>query len=151
MEFKTRFNPARVQGTFNNSPSETSQEFKDDCDIYKIVGKFSDVYGDVMDPANFVYSDYDVDEDFQFWQDKIVKVKEDFYRLSVDQRAYFGHNVASFHAFCQDKSNFFDGVKLGIFEPNRDDFGNILADEYQKEPGMKPPVSPTPVPESEKI
>lgn len=151
MEFKTRFNPAKVTGTFNNSPSMTSQEFKDDCDIYKIVSRFSDVYSDAMDPANFVYSDYDVDEDFQYWQDKIVEVKTQFYNLSADQRAYFGHNVASFHAFCQDKANYYDGVKLGIFEPNRDEYGNIYPDEYQKAPGMKPPVEvpPAEVPPAE--
>lgn len=127
-------------GTINDEKSMTSQEFKQDTDLYYIISRFSEAYADRMNPENFVFSDFDRDEDFQYWQNKIVETKNQFYGLTAKQREFFGQDVARFHAFISDVDNFAQGVELGIFEPNRDDFGNILSAEYQLRPGMKPPV-----------
>lgn len=146
VKIRSRYNLGEVQaGTVNSEPSMTSQEFKQDTDIYWILSRFTEAYADKMNPENFVYSDWDKNEDFEYWQNKIVEVKEQFYGLTVKQRAHFGNSIAEFHKFCGDINNFYEGVKLGIFEPNRDDFGNVLPDDYQRKPGMTMPV-PEPIP-----
>lgn len=146
MKIRSRYNLGDVPlGTVNEEPSMTSQEFKQDTDIYYILNRFSDVYGEAMNPANFVYADYDKDEDYEYWQNKINETRTQFYNLSAEQRARFHHNVAHFHKFIQNSENFRQGVEWGIFEPNRDEYGNVLPYQYQEYPGQKyePPKAET--------
>lgn len=118
--------------TINNKPSMTSQEFKNDTNIYSILRKYGinadmstaadwKTLYDVVPGANpdtFVYTDYDKDLDYQYYQDRILKVKNDFLALPSSVRQLFGHDVAAFHKFVSDPSNYDTCVNLGIL-PNK--------------------------------
>lgn len=114
--------------TLNNKPSDAAQEFKNDTNIYWLLKRYginsdlttmadwNNLYNTVpgTSPDSFVFTDYDKEEDFQFYQDRILKIKNDFLALPSYIRQIFGHDVGAYHAFVADPANYDACVRMGI-------------------------------------
>lgn len=123
MKFRTRYerfglNP--VVDCFD--PSLTKQAMKDECDINKIVARFtkSGVLPDLKD--NPMYGDFSDSVSYFDALQLVITAQDQFNGLSADVRARFGNDPAQFLAFAEDPSNQEEMVRLGLATV-RDDGG----------------------------
>lgn len=108
----------RVQKFFSK-PSLTQQNFRDSCNINKIIKRYASQTGvDPMslDPNSFggLYGDF---TDVPVLRDALDKVKQAevfFDALPWKIRDMFGHSVVKLTEFCQDPANESKLVDLGL-------------------------------------
>lgn len=126
--------------------SLTSQEFAEANDIYRLLALHTSI------PVSVNYGVEDsVEENYEYWQNKVAELQDCFYNLSVEERAKFGHSVEAFYKYMSDPNNYEDGVKRGIFEEELYergtdgelyDFGEV-PEEFKV--GYVPPVKTDPI------
>lgn len=120
--FYTNYNPAPKRGSWNNGPSKTLQQFKDEADINVLIGRYMRTgfyYNPMQTPTQKrmpQFGDYSALGDFQEQQQRILDVYDDFARLPAKVRERFGNNPALFVEFAGDPANTEECIKLGIFE-----------------------------------
>lgn len=103
-------------------PSRVCKEFQADCDIDKILRKYAaSGTSPFSTEEQNTYTSHDVNQDYQYWQNQIIKTKEDFMRLSAENRAHFKHDPSKFLLYMQDPDNYQDGVNRGIFIPPKEE------------------------------
>jgi phage internal scaffolding protein len=124
--------------TINNEPSMTRQEFKDELDRNNIINKYIP-YNQLPDPRNQVYADLSDLPDFLEAAQTVAKAEQAFASLPSNLRTRFQNDPTKLLAFVQDKSNYDEGVKLGLFEPP----------QPTPTPQPSPQPTPTPTPKSE--
>lgn len=109
MEFHTVYRPAKVPGTVNDSPSETRQEFKDECDINLLVARFEKT-GSFYNPLSPMKGEVRVPEfldcsnlpDFLDAQKLIATANEQFAALPAVVRSACNNDPAALLAALND-------------------------------------------------
>lgn len=103
--------------TINNEPSRTQQQFKDDCDVNKIIAKYRTT-GEFnhLTRKNGIYADVSNITDYQDSLNKVLSAQAAFAALPSNIRTKFGNDPSQLLNFLQDPNNYDEGVELGLFE-----------------------------------
>lgn len=118
--------------TYNELPSLTRQEFKDDCDINFILAKFENQqFEDIVtrNPQQPRFENFIGIPDFDESLNQIINAQNAFEELPAKLRDRFDNKPAKLLQFMQDPMNREEGIRLGLFEP-----------EMQPEPEFIPTV-----------
>ena len=116
-EIRDRYSPrVRVQTDFL-LPSRTQQHFKDECDIDRILHKYSQT-GFLVDPftprRDPLFGDFSESVSFMEAQNRIARVREAFDSLPSQIRDRFANDPYRLLAWCEDPANAEEAVKLGL-------------------------------------
>ena len=118
-EFKTIYNYKQMDGVRNNSPSLTQQQFKDECDINKIMDRYLRT-GVLSDPLQNrgtpKYGDYADIGDYMDHMNKVVEAIEMFEALPASIRKRFNNNPGELIDFVMDENNRTEAEFLGLIE-----------------------------------
>jgi len=112
----------RVQKFFNK-PSLTRQEFRDECDLGKVVKRFAKTpegrlaIQQAQGAAGGEYGDFANVPDFRTSRDIVLRAEKAFMRLPAKLRARFQHDTAGFLDFMQDPKNLEEIRALGLAKP----------------------------------
>lgn len=113
----SRYSRIRPDGmSFEGHPSMTKQEFKNDCDINRIMAKYK-VTG-VLPVGMGIgrYGDFSGVEDFQQAQEIIIQAETQFAALPSAVRDRFDNSPLKLLEFIADKSNLAEAKKLGLLK-----------------------------------
>ena len=117
--FKTIYNYKQNDGVKFNTPSMTQQQFKDECDINKIMDRYLRT-GILSDPLNTrgpgTYADFTEMGDYMENMNKVVEAREMFESLPAKVRERFANNPANMIEFVLDSSNKDEAIKLGLLK-----------------------------------
>ena len=116
-EIRSRYSPrVRVQFDFFE-PSRTQQHFKDECDIDRILKKYSQT-GFLVDPLaprrKPLFGDFSESVSFMEAQNRIARVREAFDSLPSQIRDRFANDPYRLLAWLEDPANAEEAVKLGL-------------------------------------
>ena len=118
-EFKTIYNYKQMDGVRNNSPSLTQQQFKDECDINKIMDRYLRT-GVLSDPLQNrgtpKYGDYADIGDYMDHMNKVVEANEMFEALPASIRKRFNNNPGELIDFVMNDDNRAEAEFLGLIE-----------------------------------
>lgn len=112
----------RVMYHFDD-PSLTRQEFKDECDLAKIIARFSSTpegLEQLQMAQGFVQSRFEDVSDIPDYQTALMQVKaadEAFMRLPALVRTRFDNDPALFLDFVDDPKNFEELRTMGLVKP----------------------------------
>lgn len=119
MKFKTIYNYKSPKGIVNNGASMTQSQFKDECDINKIMDRYFRT-GCLSDPLNQLkpgtYGDFSEMGDYMENMNKIVQAREMFDALPSKVRERFGNNPGVMIEFVMDPDNREEAKKLGLLK-----------------------------------
>lgn len=96
--------------------SETQQNFRDDCNINKMIARFKKgetPLGNAIAPK---YGDFSTHLDFHKMQNQIVEAKQQFMALPAKIRGRFSNSPEKLIQFLSDEKNLDEAIKLGIVE-----------------------------------
>ena len=117
MKFKTIYNYKSPKGIVNKAASMTQAQFKDECDINKIMDRYFRT-GCLSDPLNQMkpgtYGDFSEMGDYMENMNKIVQAREMFDALPSRVRERFGNNPGAMIDFVMDPNNREEAKKLGL-------------------------------------
>lgn len=119
-EIRSRYSP-RVRVKFDFvQPSRTQQHFKDECDIDRILKKYS-ATGFLVDPLaprrDPLFGDFSESMSFMEAQNRIARVREAFDSLPSQIRDRFANDPYKLLAWCEDPANEEEAIKLGLLTP----------------------------------
>lgn len=98
--------------------TKTQQQFKDQCDVNKIVAKYKTTgHWLHLTSKKGVYADVSQVSDYHESLNKIQSAQAAFAALPAELRLRFNNDPGKLLEFIQDPKNYDEGVKLGIFEP----------------------------------
>lgn len=124
-------------GSVPEGESMTQQQFKDSCDINKLIarhaqtGFYYDPFKDMqLNSRQAMYGDFSDVLDYRSSLDAVNRVQEAFMELSAEIRHRFEHDPAKFLEFIMDPSNAEEARKIGLYVP-----------EVESEPVKSSPVS----------
>lgn len=117
VKIRSRFS-ARVRVPFTcEDESRTQQHFKDECDIDRILKKYS-ATGFLVDPLtprrDPLFGDFSESMSFMEAQTRIARVREAFDSLPSQIRDRFGNDPFRLLSWCEDPENAEEAVKLGL-------------------------------------
>lgn len=98
--------------SFDITEDATHQEFKDECDINRIMKKYNGVVPGAVAPPSFV--DVSNVGDFLAVNIKMKEVEEDFMSLPATVRERFKNSPIALLEFVSDKANRDEAIKLGL-------------------------------------
>lgn len=115
--FYDQYNPPGHPGTVNDEPSMTKQEFKEECDINRIMSRY--IQTGELPPAVAVgsYGDFSDAVDFMTAQNIIKTAEAQFMALPGEVRARFNNDPAQMLDFVHNKDNADEARKLGLLNP----------------------------------
>lgn len=121
-------NPDEDGVDFKGTKSYAKQEFKDECDINRIMARYT--RSGVFPPAVSVgrYGDFSDVDDFHSAQNLLIKAREQFAGLPAKVRDRFKNNPAEFLEFVHNKDNYKEALELGLLS----DEARLKADEAAK-------------------
>ena len=117
--FKTIYNYVQNDGVDFKEPSMTQQQFKDECDINKIMDRYlkTGVLSDPLDRrVTPKYGDYAEIGDYMDHMNKVVEANEMFEALPASIRKRFNNNPADLIEFVMDANNRAEAELLGLVE-----------------------------------
>lgn len=132
MKFYTRFNPPPSVDSPCGGPSLTEQQYKDDCDINKILQRYA-ITGAPL-PTNLgSYGDVSQAGDFAQNLEMVTKATQAFEAQPSSIRARFGHDPSAFYDFVSNPDNSAELVRLGLMtektvEPTTNELLTRIAD-----------------------
>lgn len=94
--------------------SETSQEFKDECDINIIMRRYAATGALPALNMQARYGDFSEVPDYQDALQTVLQAQEDFAQLPAALRDRFNHDPGRLLAFLQDANNRDEAIKLGL-------------------------------------
>jgi phage internal scaffolding protein len=104
-------------GIVFSEPSLTQQHFKDECDIDRILKKYSET-GFLVNPLEArrpaKWGDFSSVADYQASMNRLVQVQEAFDALPSRVRERFRNDPMQMLAFLEDPANKDEAVKLGL-------------------------------------
>lgn len=108
-------------GMSNFDPSETAQEFADECDINYLVKRYAEtgsyfenpLVSPTVRPEFADFSELDA-SDYQSAMNLFVRAKNEFDALPVAIRKRFGYNPKELLDFLNDRANYDEAVSLGL-------------------------------------
>lgn len=112
VKFISRYARPEVEGRVSTELSLTQQQFKDECDVNKIIDRLVRCGESLPMPSMEDFVDVSDIGDYQKLLDKVSRVDETFYALPSDIRAYFKNDPAEFVAVLRTKAGYQDFVKL---------------------------------------
>ena len=119
MKFKTIYNYKSPKGIENRSASMTQSQFKDECDINKIMDRYLRT-GCLSDPLSQMkpgtYGDFTEMGDYMENMNKIIQAREMFDALPAKVRERFNNNPGAMIDFVMDPDNKDEAIKLGLLE-----------------------------------
>ena len=140
MKFKTIYNYKSPKGLENKAASMTQSQFKDECDINKIMDRYFRT-GCLSDPLNRMrpgtYGDFTEMGDYMENMNKIVQAREMFDALPAKVRERFGNNPGAMIDFVMDPNNKDEAKKLGLL---KDD---VSVDEAIEKPVISEKIEQT--------
>lgn len=104
--------------TINDDPSETQQQWAEDCDINNIMKKYNNNPAYVQGNPG-TYADVSNIPDYQGMLDTIQRADDDFMKLTAQTRARFNNSPHELIQFLQNPNNHDEGVKLGLINPKQ--------------------------------
>lgn len=114
----------RVQIFFDDCPSLTRQEFKDECDLGKILERFrrtpegEEAFRSASGFAEECrFDDVSCVPDFRASRDTIIAAEAKFMALPPMVRRRFDNDAAAFLDFVQDPKNLDEARALGLCKP----------------------------------
>jgi len=102
--------------TINNQPSRTQQQFKDQCDVNKIIAKFKRT-GSVTHLKNVqegVYADLSQLPSLQEAENAVIAAQQAFEAVPALTRQRFGNDPKLFVDFLSDPKNDEEAIKMGL-------------------------------------
>lgn len=104
--------------TINSEPTMAQQQFKDECDINKIMDKYQKT-GEFthLTSKQGRYADFSSIQDYREMLDTVRYADEAFMKLPATIRSRFGNDPQQLLDFVQDNKNYDEGVKLGLVQP----------------------------------
>jgi len=128
---KKRFRPVLSCG-----PSRTKSEFKDECNINKLMARYERI--GIPDPIKVRFADVSAVPDLQDAFAIVHQAETDFMQVPAHIRKRFNHNPADFVAFLADRENDEEAIKLGLkVKPPQDEAVKV------SEAGASSPASGT--------
>ena len=118
-EFKTIYNYKQMDGVKNTLPSLTQQQFKDECDINKIMDRYlrTGVLSDPLQNRGIPkYGDYADIGDYMDHMNKVVEANEMFESLPASIRKRFNNNPGELIEFVMNDDNRKEAEFLGLIE-----------------------------------
>lgn len=113
----SRYSRIRPDGwSFEDSVSMTKQEFKNECDINRIMAKYkvTGVLPEGMGVGR--YGDFTGVEDFQHAQEILIQAETQFAALPSDVRDRFDNSPLRLLEFVADRKNLEEAKKLGLLK-----------------------------------
>lgn len=105
-------------------PSKTKQEFKDDCDINKIVARYLKTGYLPPRPDKPIYMDTTTMPLFQDAMNKVTQVDELFNSLPSSLRERFNFDPVQLVTWASDPANAEEAAKLGLLPPSTENLTN---------------------------
>lgn len=136
-------------------PSKTRQEFKKDCDINRIVDRYTRT-GELpfIGRKNLgIYADVSQIPDYKSALEFVIAAKESFSTLDVNIRKRFHNSPDELMAFLEDPNNKDEARKLGLIpaeKPIQAQIDENKAESLMKEKSKVPEPTPKPKDESQK-
>lgn len=94
--------------------SRTKQQFKDECDINKILKRYKKTGVVPSNGKPAIYGDFTGVLDYQSMMNKVAHANEVFEQLPIDVRKEMGFDPANMVAFALDDKNYEKAVQLGL-------------------------------------
>ena len=110
-------------------PSLVQQQFKDECDVNKIIRKYN--RGMPITHINRAmgrYMDLSSAPDYVDALNQVIQAQDAFQTLPSDLRKRFGNDPAQLLSFLGDSKNYDEAVKLGLVNPRQDAVGGGVQD-----------------------
>lgn len=129
-EVEVRPNGSKRVKMFCDDPSLTRQEFKDDCDLAKIVKRFAatpegrDALARAQGFVDSRFEDVSNVPDYQTSLEYIKRADEAFMQLPGEVRRRFNHNPAEFLNFVDNPKNLDELRSMGLAKPKAVDDTN---------------------------
>jgi hypothetical protein len=130
-------------------PSKTQQQFKDDCDIRKIIARRSAMGIPLeisADPNGGMIQDFSNSGDYRENLHKLQRAQEAFMALDPKLRQKFGNDPAELINYLQDDSNYDEALKLGLLKEGAQSKGKN--DDKTTNNSPLPTPSPQPNPQA---
>jgi len=109
---------SRAQDLSAFEPSRTQQQFKEECDINRIVTQsMKNGLSPFREPDPRLYADFSEPQDLQESMHVVNHAKQQFASLPSKVRERFGNSPEKFLAFVGDPENVREMVKLGLMNP----------------------------------
>lgn len=110
-------NVIKVQTIYDEKlkPSKTQQQFKNECDVNKIIARFNKT-GELthLKKSKGVFTDLTYVTDYQTALDKVMKANQAFSELNSQTRNRFGNDPQNLVNFLQDPKNKAEAIELGL-------------------------------------
>lgn len=116
MTFHTRFKPPAKVKQLPGGETLTKQEFKDECDINRIMARALR-HGVLPQQPGALYGDFSEVGDYQEAQNIILHAQQQFAALPSKVRERFDNDPANMLRFVSDPKNKEEGRKLGLYNP----------------------------------
>jgi phage internal scaffolding protein len=106
----------RTKGILFTIASRAQQHFKDECDINRIIERFTKT--GLIPQIQAISHNADVSDfpSFQEAMDFIIETREQFMELPAKIRKYFNNDPGELVAFLEDPENFDEALRLGLVE-----------------------------------
>lgn len=98
-------------------PGKTQAQFKDECDINRIMKRYKNTGIPPAARRGGVYGDFSNVGDYREALEKIQEAEEDFASLPSEVRSRFKNDPGRLIAFVSDPKNADEAVKLGLVAP----------------------------------
>lgn len=134
MKFRNAYERGVKSGLSFEGDSLTQQHFKDDCDVNKIIDRYTRtgvVPAELIQQSEGVYGDFSNVGDFLAAQQSVLNARQSFEALPSSIRRRFNDDPAQLIAFMSDENNYDEALSLGLVNKRLD----------------KIDVSPTPITE----
>lgn len=116
-EWKHEKTGQTMVATINEEPSMAEQQFKDECDINKIMEKYQKTGILPVSQRQGVYADLTSVGSYQDALHAVMKAEEAFLQLPSEVRTRFRNNPQELIDFLEDEKNYDESVKLGLRDP----------------------------------
>ena len=114
IKFFTKYAPRKHEFSPCGGKSMTDPQYKDECDVNKILAKYGCIPDHMKRATPLSYGDVSECGDFGEMLEKVRHGQEKFMELPSDVRARFGNDPVAFFDFVSDERNLEEMVKLGL-------------------------------------
>lgn len=132
LKFRTKYDYPEIISP-NGGVSMTDKQYRDECDIDKILKRYKAGQPLPVSERKGSYGDFSDVGDFMSCFEKINNAREDFASLPSELRARFGNDVTAFFNFVLDPANAEECVRLGL-RVAKSVTNNVSSDVKKTEP-----------------
>ena len=114
-------------------PGRTQQNFKEECDINAIVGRWirtGEPPGSSRQPQ---YGDFTGESDYHSLCNRMLKSRDNFFTLPEHIRLRFDNDPSRLISFLDDPKNRAEGERLGLFKKSATIDDNVVKKDEKKD------------------